>query len=128
MTIKVMVVDDEYEQLEYIKFGLEMCGFEVTAVSNALHAIEFANTINPDIIILDFMMPGIDGYSIYRGLSISDKTKDIPIIFITGHMVPEVADKIRETNAYCYLKKPFDITELIEKINSALGLKPALKK
>ena len=123
MSKKIMVVDDEQETLAYIKLGLEMCGYEVIAISNSLHALDLAKSMKPDMLILDFMMPGLDGFDIYTGLNASKETMDIPIIFITGHMIPEVTERMLQTKAFCYLSKPFDISDLTDRISDALSLR-----
>ena len=69
------------------------------------------------------MMPGIDGYSIYKGLNVSKITRDIPVIFIIGYMTPQITAKILQTKAFCYLAKPFDIDDLMDRINDALAAK-----
>lgn len=122
MTVKVMVVDDEQEVIDFIKTGLEAYGYEVISTNDALEAIQLAHDIIPDIILLDFVMPGIDGYSIYKGLNVSKITRDIPVIFITGHMTPEITSKILQTKAYCYLSKPFDMGDLIDRVKDALSI------
>jgi DNA-binding response OmpR family regulator len=123
MAKKVMVVDDEEETLAYIKLGLEMCGYDVIAISNSMHAVDLAKSMKPDILILDFLMPGMDGFDIFNGLNASNETKDIPIIFITGHMIPEVTERMLKTKAFCYMTKPFDISDLTDRISDALSLK-----
>ena len=124
MPKKIMVVDDEDFMIDFIRTGLEIEGYDVISTSNALQAIELAHQNKPDLIILDFMMPGIDGYSIYKGLSASQITKYIPVIFVTGNLTPEVRAKIFQTKAFCFLPKPFEITELTNKVKEALSILP----
>jgi CheY-like chemotaxis protein len=123
VAIKVMVVDDELEMIEFIKTGLEPFGYEIINTNDALEAIQLAHDVLPDLIVLDYMMPGIDGYSIYKGLNVSKITRDIPVIFITGYMTPQITAKILQTKAFCYLAKPFDIDDLMDRINDALATK-----
>ncbi|MCB4790824.1 MAG: response regulator [Elusimicrobia bacterium] len=121
MAIKVLVVDDEPEMLEFIKTGLDLLGYEVLVTSSALEAIALTHKIKPDIVILDFIMPSIDGYSIFRGLSASRITKDIPVIFITGNITkPQIMEKISSLNASDCLLKPFEIKTLSNSIKNAL--------
>ena len=120
MNTKIMVVDDDESVFEYLKTGLELHGYSVVGTTNALQAIEIAHNEKPDLIVLDFMMPGIDGYHVWKGLNASNITKNIPVIFITGSMTPEMLEKIKQTAAHSYILKPFDVFVLIERIKKAL--------
>ncbi|MCB4791610.1 MAG: response regulator [Elusimicrobia bacterium] len=122
MQKKVMVIDDQEEMIEYIRTGLEMNGYCVVSTSDALKAVELAKSEKPDIIILDFVMPGTDGDHISKDLGVSDITKDIPIIFVTGNFSSEITRSISRSKAYFCILKPFELTELLERINDSLSI------
>jgi DNA-binding response OmpR family regulator len=120
MAAKVMVVDDEETMFEYIKVGLRINGFDVVGTANALEAVQMAHLEKPDIIILDCVMPGIDGFSICKGLAVSSITKNIPVLFITGCMTRIIRDKISQTSAKGYMLKPFEVFDLSDRIKEIL--------
>jgi two-component system alkaline phosphatase synthesis response regulator PhoP len=120
MKSKVMIVDDDESIVEYINEGLDLDDFDVISTTDALEAIEMAHQEKPDIIVLDLMMPGIDGLSVWKGLNASTITKSIPVIFITGSMTQEMLERVKQTNAVSYVLKPFDIFVLSDRIKKAL--------
>jgi DNA-binding response OmpR family regulator len=121
MSKKILVIDDDDTVIEFIKTGLGAYGYDVVGTTESLKAIEQAHAEKPDAIVLDFVMPGIDGYSVYKGLSASSVTKNIPVLFISGHMTREILAKITQTRAYGYMLKPFEIYNLKERIEDILN-------
>jgi two-component system, OmpR family, response regulator MprA len=119
--LKVLVIDDEDSIIDFIKLGLHYEGFQVEASSDGEQGIIAAQRINPDVIILDVMMPGgIDGLEVCRRLRANPTTSDIPILMLTAK--DEVGDRILglQTGADDYLTKPFDFYELLERIRAIL--------
>jgi two-component system response regulator MprA len=118
--LKVLVIDDEESITDFIKLGLHYEGFHVEAAPDGEQGIVAAQRINPDVIILDVMMPGIDGLEVCRRLRANPTTSDIPILMLTAK--DEVSDRILglQTGADDYLTKPFDFYELLERIRAIL--------
>lgn len=118
--LKVLVVDDEENIIEFIRLGLRYEGFQVESASDGEQGITAAQRINPDLIILDIMLPGIDGLEVCRRLRSNPITRDIPILMLTAK--DEVRDRITglRTGADDYLTKPFDFDELLERIRAIL--------
>jgi two-component system response regulator MprA len=119
--LKVLVIDDEESIIDFIKLGLHYEGFQVESSSDGEQGIVAAQRINPDVIILDVMMPGgIDGLEVCRRLRANPTTSDIPVLMLTAK--DEVGDKIvgLQTGADDYLTKPFDFYELLERIRAIL--------
>ena len=119
--LKVLVIDDEESIIDFIKLGLHYEGFQVESSSDGEQGIIAAQRINPDVIILDVMMPGgIDGLEVCRRLRANPTTSDIPILMLTAK--DEVIDRIQglQTGADDYLTKPFDFYELLERIRAIL--------
>jgi two-component system, OmpR family, response regulator MprA len=116
----VLVVDDEDNIIELIRLGLRYEGFQVEVASNGEQGIALAQRIDPDLVILDVMMPGIDGLEVCRRLRNNPTTRDIPILMLTAK--DEVSDRILglQTGADDYLTKPFDFYELLERIKAIL--------
>jgi two-component system, OmpR family, response regulator MprA len=119
--LRVLVVDDEENIIEFIRLGLRYEGFQVESANDGETGIATALRINPDIIILDVMMPpGIDGLEVCRRLRENPTTREIPILMLTAR--DEVRDRIAglRTGADDYLTKPFDFDELLERIRAIL--------
>ena len=118
---KILIVDDEQDIVETLKFILEANGYECFCAYNGEDGLNFAKEIMPDLIILDVMMPKINGYKISRLLKYDNKYKDIPILMVTARSQEE--DKIigEETGADEYITKPFNVDDVVEKVKSYLG-------
>ncbi|MBR3604890.1 MAG: response regulator [Candidatus Gastranaerophilales bacterium] len=118
---KILIVDDERDIVETLSFMLKAKGFDCICAYDGEEGLNLAKTINPDLVILDVMMPKINGYKICRLLKFDNKYKDIPIIMITARSQDE--DKIigEETGANEYITKPFEFSEVLDKINKYLA-------
>lgn len=117
---KILVIDDYPDNVFLLQDRLEHEGFEVIKAYDGEMGIQKAINEKPDLILLDIMMPGVSGYDVCKTLSSKDETKLIPIILLTA--LTE-ADNLRaglQAGAFDYIKKPFNKTELIARINSAL--------
>ena len=117
MAKKILIVDDEKDIVETMRFILESEGFECIEAYDGETALGLAKTENPDLIILDVMLPRINGYKVCRLLKFDAKYKHIPILMVTARTQEE--DKIigEETGANEYVTKPFDIeiiTDLVK--------------
>lgn len=117
---KILVVDDEVHIVELIKFNLESNGYSVVEAYDGNKALELAKQEDVDIIILDLMLPGIDGIEVCRRLRKDSETERIPIIMLTAKS--EETDKVLglEIGADDYLTKPFSVRELIARIKAVL--------
>ena len=106
---RILIVDDEQDIVESLKFVLEVSGFTCYCAYNGEDGLRMAKELSPDLIILDVMMPKINGYKISRLLKYDKKYKDIPIIMVTARSQEE--DKLigEETGADEYITKPFDL-------------------
>lgn len=118
---KILVVDDQVDLVKTIQFALEMEGYEVLVSYNGEDALNQARRENPDLILLDIMLPKLDGYKVCRLLKFDEQFKHIPILMLTAKT--QEKDKILgvETGADEYITKPFDIDELIGKIKKYLN-------
>lgn len=118
---KILVVDDEVDLVNTIRFSLETEGYTVLVSYNGEDALNQARKENPDLILLDIMLPKLDGYKVCRLLKFDERYKHIPILMLTAKT--QEKDKIlgMETGADEYIRKPFDIDELMEKVKSYLN-------
>lgn len=118
---KILVVDDQVDLVKTIQFALELEGYEVLVSYNGEDALNQAQRENPDLILLDIMLPKLDGYKVCRLLKFDEQFKHIPILMVTAKT--QEKDKILgvETGADEYITKPFDIDDLIGKIKKYLN-------
>jgi DNA-binding response OmpR family regulator len=117
---KVLIVDDEVDLVETLRFSLENEGFTVLVSYDGEDALNQARKENPDLILLDLMLPKLDGYKVCRLLKFDERYKHIPILMLTAKT--QEKDKLlgKETGADEYITKPFEINELLEKVKSYL--------
>jgi DNA-binding response OmpR family regulator len=117
---KILIVDDEQDIVESLKFVLEACDFTCYCAYNGEDGLRLAKEIVPDLIILDVMMPKINGYKISRLLKYDAKYKNIPILMVTARSQEE--DKLigEETGADEYITKPFELEEVVKKVEQYL--------
>ena len=104
--LKVLIVDDEPENIQLLMEALKH-EYIITAAKTGEKALKLAGSNQPDIILLDIMMPGMDGYEVCRGLKANDQTRDIPVIFVTALNTTQDEVKGLECGAVDYISKPF---------------------
>lgn len=114
--IKILIVDDEKPICDLIEMNLQAAGYECTAVQDGLAAIEAVEKNAFDLVLLDIMLPGADGYDVMEYIA----PLRVPVIFISAKH--EVKDKVRglKLGADDYLIKPFDVTELLARVEAVL--------
>jgi two-component system KDP operon response regulator KdpE len=113
----VLVVDDESRMVEFITMNLELEGFRVVRAANGSEALEKASKEHPDLVLLDIMMPEMDGFETLQGLR---ETSSVPVIFLTAKS--EEVDRIKglDLGADDYITKPFSPRELVSRIRAVL--------
>jgi two-component system alkaline phosphatase synthesis response regulator PhoP len=118
---KILVVDDEVDLVETVRFPLEMEGYHVLVSYNGEDALNQARKENPDLILLDLMLPKLDGYKVCRLLKFDERYKHIPILMLTAKT--QEKDKVLglETGADEYITKPFEMDYLMEKVKAYLN-------
>ena len=117
---KILIVDDEKDLVETLSFRLKANNYEVVTAFDGQEGLDKARSENPDLIILDLMLPKIDGYKVCRMLKFDEKSKKIPIILFTA--LAQDSDKKMgdEVGADAYVTKPFDPKALMGKIQELL--------
>ena len=118
---KILLVDDEVDLVETVRFPLEMEGYHVLVSYNGEDALNQARKENPDLILLDLMLPKLDGYKVCRLLKFDERYKHIPILMLTAKT--QEKDKVLglETGADEYITKPFEMDYLMEKVKAYLN-------
>lgn len=118
---KILIVDDEPDIVEVLKYPLEANGYECICAYDGETGLKHAKELMPDLMILDVMLPKINGFKISRLLKYDAKYKDIPILMVTARSQDN--DKLigEETGADEYITKPFQIDEILEKVKKYLG-------
>ena len=121
--MKILVVDDVPDNVELVSQTLEDYDYDLISAENGHDAIERTVSDLPDLILLDVMMPDMDGYEVCEVLGEKEETKDIPVIMLTAKTQAEDLEKGFYVGAHDYIKKPFEEIELIARVRSALKLK-----
>ncbi|RJP26654.1 MAG: response regulator [Actinobacteria bacterium] len=112
MTASALVVDDDRLLLRLIELNLGKTGIDVLLAESGREAIRLALEKKPDIILLDIMMPMMDGYEVMRRLKAAHETRDIPVVMLTAKSNPADQRKCEEMGAVAYITKPFNLERL----------------
>jgi DNA-binding response OmpR family regulator len=124
MSKRIIVVDDDKEIREIVTFVLNRQGFEVAVASNGQQLQQLLAQLIPDLIILDVMMPGENGYHIFSSLRNNPHTQHIPIVIMTAH-VEDIYERISvDLGAAEHMTKPFHPFDLVERVKALLQTSP----
>jgi two-component system, OmpR family, alkaline phosphatase synthesis response regulator PhoP len=128
MRKKILVVDDDAELIELMRFNLKNAGFSIGTALNGLEALKKARSISPDLIILDLMMPELDGFAVCEILRRDRSTASIPILMLTA-LSSELGRLTGfECGATDYLTKPFSPKSVVARVQSLLGVGRSLER
>jgi len=120
-TIRVLYVEDEPDIRELVEFALEEEGFELNVCVSGADALEQARHDRPDLILLDVMMPGMDGPTTLTRLREMSHLSDTPVIFMTAKVQPPELARYRSLGAIDIIVKPFDAMELAGQLRATLA-------
>jgi DNA-binding response OmpR family regulator len=118
---RILVVDDEEDIRTVLCARLEAAGYETTVATNGLGALSRARDWRPDLIILDLMLPGIDGFSVCAMLKRDQRFTRTPIIILSARCLPQDKETGLSLGADRYLRKPFTATELLDEVKTLLA-------
>lgn len=110
---KILVVDDEESIVELLRYNLKKEGFKVIDALDGEKAFDLTRTANPDLIILDLMLPGLHGYEILRLIKKNMQIAHIPVVILSAKALKEDITKGMQLGADVYITKPFSVAELI---------------
>ena len=111
---KILIVDDDITITELMKALATMDGHEPTTVNDSLQAVEVANSVQPDLITLDLMMPGLTGFELCKLLHDDPKFSQTPIIIVSAKDDPESKEQAKQAGAIDYLTKPFGMDDFLK--------------
>jgi two-component system OmpR family response regulator/two-component system phosphate regulon response regulator PhoB len=120
MSLKVLIVEDDRDLLELLSYNLSKEGYEVSAVLRGKDAIKTLEEEKPDLIILDVMLPDLDGFRIAQYVKNSEELKEVPIIFLTAKDMERDKLKGFSIGADDYITKPFSMRELLARVRAVL--------
>jgi two-component system OmpR family response regulator len=119
-TARILVIDDEPEITEIVETFLEESGYQVAVENSPSEAVEKARAFKPDVVLLDIMMPGVDGYDICQQLKADSQFAGVPIIFLTGKDRTDDMGRSFRSGGDMFIKKPFSCERLLEIVNIVL--------
>src|ERR1017187_10821547 len=118
---KILLVEDNEMNRDMLSRRLERKGHQIVIAVDGQQAIDFAAAEKPDLILMDMSLPVMDGWEATRRLKAGAETKQIPIIALTAHAMPEDERKSREAGCNDYDTKPIELPRLLEKMDALLG-------
>jgi len=113
----ILVVDDDDKILKLLQVNLSVDGYQVISVSNGSSALESLSNVQPDLVILDVMMPGLDGFQVF---DLIRQRSNVPVIIVTASWDTINNQEVAGLKADNYLKKPFNISELTDRVRTKL--------
>ncbi len=128
---RILVIDDDHDALDELNSALRAEGFEVDLASSGFEAGQKVHVCKPDLILLDFMMPGMDGFEACSILKNDKETASIPVIAVTALNGGDEVEKIKECGVNAYFSKPLDLARLIKTVKDVLkirGVQQAIMK
>jgi len=119
---KLLVIDDEPDMQKLLKIRLEQENFKVITAGDGEAGVKIAEQEAPDMIILDIMMPKMDGYTCLKELRNLPKTKNTPVLMLSGKEEEKVGDLFAFQKISGYIEKPFELDELVMKVKEILNI------
>ena len=128
MPKQVLVAEDEPNIVESLSFLLERAGFEVAVEPDGRKALDSALANLPNVLVLDVMLPNMDGYEILRHLRADSKGKDLPVVMLTAKGQREDRETAMESGADLFITKPFSNKELVSAVESLSNGRPVTER
>jgi DNA-binding response OmpR family regulator len=117
---RVLVVDDEPDLVRILEFGLKAAGYAVETASDGQEGLKKARESKPDVILLDLMLPKLDGYKVCRLLKFDERYKHIPIVILSARTQEGDQTLAHEMGANRFLTKPYEFSEILDHIQALL--------
>jgi DNA-binding response OmpR family regulator len=117
---RILIVDDEADLVSVLRFGLEAEGYVVLDAGDGEEALVRAHEQRPDLMVLDLMLPKLDGYKVCRALKFDDRFKDMPIIILSARSSEQDRQLALDMGADDFVTKPYEMQDLIDRIQTEL--------
>ncbi len=127
MNERILIVDDDPDILQFVRMNLELEGFTVQTADGGQEALETARNTPPDLVLLDIMMPEMDGLTVLRRLRTMPATMNVAVILLTAKALAEDRVKGLDLGADDYVTKPFDLEELVARVKTVLRRAQAMR-
>ena len=121
MKNKILVIDDEPELTKAVEIRLKASGYEVEIAYDGPSGMDKAKETKPDLILLDIVMPMVNGYTVAKKLMTEPGTKNIPIIVFTASQQKDLEARCQELGITTFIRKPFETSELLDMVNGILN-------
>jgi two-component system alkaline phosphatase synthesis response regulator PhoP len=118
---KILLVDDEPDALEIYAMRLEVAGYQIIKAEDGEKALALAKTEKPDLIILDLMLPKIEGFDVCRSLKFDDEYKNIPIVILSALIQASDKQKATDAGANDFFSKPVDFNVFLKRLKELMG-------
>lgn len=118
--LQILVVDDEADLVSVLRFGLEAAGYAVIEAGDGEEGLAQAHEHRPDLMVLDLMLPKLDGYKVCRALKFDDRFRNMPIIILSARSGEQDRQLALDMGADDFVTKPYDMQDLLERIESEL--------
>lgn len=118
---RILIVDDEPDLLTVLRFGLEVEGFEVLEASDGEQGLTMARESSPDLMVLDLMLPRMDGYKVCRALKFDERYRRIPIFILSARSGETDRQLAMDVGADTYITKPYDMRDLVTRIRARIA-------
>ena len=117
---RILIVDDEPDLLAVLRFGLEAAGFEVIEASDGERGLDMARTERPDLLVLDLMLPRMDGYKVCRALKFDERYRQLPVFILSARSGETDRRLALDLGADEYITKPYEVKDLVARIRARL--------
>lgn len=121
---KILIADDEHKIIMTLEYSFRKAGYEVFIARDGAEVLEILKTEIPDLILLDIMMPNVDGYTTLAEIKKNEKLNKVKVIFLSAKTGEEDIKKGLELGADAYVTKPYSIKRLVEKVEELIPLSP----
>jgi DNA-binding response OmpR family regulator len=121
MPKKVLVAEDEEHIRMAVKLAIDMVGYELFEACDGQEALDIARRVKPDLMILDIMMPRLDGFQVCQAIKADQELKNIYVLFLSARSRQKTRETVKACGGDDFLEKPFGIKELREKVIAVLG-------
>jgi DNA-binding response OmpR family regulator len=122
--IRILVVDDEADLVSVLRIGLEVEGFEVLEASDGEEGLRMARECKPALMLLDLMLPKLDGYKVCRSLKFDERYRALPILILSARSGEQDRRLAHDMGADGFITKPYEMKDLVAKVKHKLGLPP----